>query len=345
MTTNNFFLPATYQVNAKPQRNTNLRSQTATDPYALALTLARQYECQYVIAIGCGDAEQLLALQSELIIIGLEVGDRLLQARQTYPHLLWIDINPDAPISVDLPEVILNDALILSVNLIEQLPDPTHTLALLHQLLQPAKVAILATPQRAADDQGPPAQADQVRLWRHDELQHLLASQSMRPAHCGLTSTQQSIVAVIPGQSLHADSIRDLGTFSAQWLQASDAQRAAAAQLEQHHLDLAQLQAEVNHLDAQGGATAPSLSLLDSAIADINAARYEEAFTTLSKALAQEPENADIVFQMGRLAAICDMHSDAQQLFYQAALRKPELVKDIVSFFQRQIQHARDGTV
>lgn len=345
MTTNNFFLPASYQINSKPQRSSDLHSQSSGDPYALAATLARQYECQYVIAIGCGDVEQLLALQSELIIIGLEYGDKLAQSRQTYPQLLWIDINPDAPIKIDLPEVILNDALILSVNLIEQLVDPSHTLALLHQLLQPAKVAVLSTPQRAADDQGPPAQADQVRLWNNDELQHLLTSLSMRPAHCGLTTTQESIVAVIPGQSLHADSIRDLGTFCAQWLQASDAQRATAAQLEQHHLDLAQLQAEVNHLEAHGASKVTPLSLLDSAIADINSARYEEAFTTLSKALAQEPENADIVFQMGRLAAICDMHNDAQQLFYQATLRKPELVKDIVSFFQRQVQNARDGTL
>ena len=48
---------------------------------------------------------------------------------------------------------------------------------------------------------------------------------------------------------------------------------------------------------------------------------------------------------MGRLAAICDMHNDAQLLFYQAALRNPELVKDIVSFFQRQVQNARNGTL
>jgi hypothetical protein len=345
VTANNFFLPAGYQINAHAQCSRDLHSQSSGDPYALAVTLARQYECQYVIAIGCGDAEQLLALQSELIIIGLESGEKLAQCRQTYPQLLWIDITPDAPISVDLPEVILNDALILSVNLIEQLADPSHVLALLHQLLQQSKVAILTTPQRPADDLGPPSKANQVRLWSADELQHLLASLSMRAAHCGPTTSQQSIVAVVPGQSLHAAAIRDLGTFSALWLQASAEQRAASAQLEQHHLDLAKLQAEVAQLEASGTATAAPVSLLDSAIADINSARYEEAFATLNKALAQEPENADIIFQMGRLAAICDMHNDAQLLFYQAALRNPELVKDIVSFFQRQVQNARNGTL
>ena len=92
-------------------------------------------------------------------------------------------------------------------------------------------------------------------------------------------------------------------------------------------------------------ASASASAMLHSAVININAAHYEEAFTQLNLALAEEPENAEVVFQMGRLAATCNMHDDAKQLFHQAILRKPELVNALIDFYRGQVQDARAGKI
>lgn len=117
--------------------------------------------------------------------------------------------------------------------------------------------------------------------------------------------------------------------------------KAAADQQEQYQLTMAALQKKMRQLDALKDPTAPLPSLLETGIEYIDSAHYEEAFEVLGKALQQEPENAEIVFQMGRLAATCNMHEDARELFYQAGLREPELIKLIVDFYHRQVQNAR----
>lgn len=63
--------------------------------------------------------------------------------------------------------------------------------------------------------------------------------------------------------------------------------------------------------------------------------QYEEAFATLTQALNERPEDPEIIFQMGVLAQVCDMHADATELFYQSAQRAPEMTEKIFDYYRQ----------
>ena len=345
MTAENFFIKPGYQARSQAVLSEINVALKPDDVYALAATLAHQYECQYIIDLGCGRGHQLATLYPQWKIIGLDSASQLQHCRQQYPFGQWLAFDLQAGGVPDIAPQILQNALIINANVIEHLHNPTGIIKLLHQWLVHAKVALLSTPQRQPQDNGPPAQHSQVRQWNAAELVALLDDAGLPVAYCGpIGSAEQlphNMLAILPSQQLSAASINDLGTFCQHWLKATPSQRAAADQRDRHHLELAQLQREVSSMPPLSSQPAPSL--LNTGIAQINSAQYEEAFALLSKALQQEPGNADVVFQLGRLAAICNMHKDAKELFYQASLRKPEVVLEIVDFYIRQVQDARAG--
>jgi len=307
VTAENFFIRPDYQA-----RSQGVGAQTSNDAIwpadlsPLVATLAHQYECTSIVTIG-SHCEQFST---------------------RYPQFQIIDLSIDS--ALDIAPEVLRNALVINANMIEHQADPVDVLRVIQQCLQHAKVALLSTAAREPDDLGPPTQPNRLRQWTPAELAALLSDAGMPAAYCGLTNLHQPLpqtaLAVLPGQSLSAGSVHDLGMFCQHWFQATPQQRAASDAQDSSQLNL----------------MAPS-SPLEAGIEYINAAQYEEAFTELVKALQQEPENADVVFQMGRLAAICNMDEDAKELFYQASLRKPELVKAIVDFYRLQVQNARAG--
>lgn len=351
MTTESFFIKAGYRARTQPEYYADIIDDGAIwqpDVYPLAATLARQYECKYIIDIGCGRAGKLSKLYPEFQIIGLDFGSNLDYCRQHYPFGNWIEVDLEAGNRIDIPKEVLQNAVVINSDVIEHLVNPTQLLSLLRTFLGYAKVALVSTPERdlerGLNDLGPPANPTHMREWNLAELETLLTAAGMRPAFCGLTMSNdrdrelKTSLAILPGVTLNAGSVRDLGNFCEQWLRATPEQRQMGE--DQYTRSLQELEREVGSLRA---AKPAQPSLLEQGIARIEAAQYEGAFEVLNEALQKDPDNADVVFHMGRLAAICNMTEDARELFYQASLRNPELVKDVVDFYTSQVNKARTG--
>lgn len=350
-TSNNFFIKPGYRSRTQPEYYADIHDDgTIWQPevYPLAATLARQYGCHYIIDIGCGRARKLAAQYPEFEIVGLDFGSNLAYCRSQYPFGNWIEVDLENCTGVDIPVEVLRNAVIVNSDVIEHLANPTRLMELIRSYLVNAKVALISTPERDLErglhDMGPPANTTHIREWNLAELDAMLSSAGLRPAYCGLTLSNdrdrqhKTSLAVIPGLTLNASSVHDLGAFCEKWLAATPELREVAQDRYLH--DLAQLEREVGTSNLHI-ITPPSS--VDIAIQHIDAEEYETAFKVLTDALQTEPENAAVVFQLGRLAAICNMTEDAKELFYQATLRKPELTRDVVEFYTHQISKAKIG--
>ena len=355
MTAENFFIKPGYQARTQPEYHTDVHDDGVIwqpEVHSLAAILAHQYECRYIIDIGCGRARKLAALHPEFEIIGLDFGSNLEYCRAQYPFGKWIDVDPEQDMGVEIPPEILRNAVIISSGMIERLVDPTKLMQTIHSYLVHAKVALVATPERDLErgphDMGPPANTAHVREWNLAELETLLSSEGLRPAYCGLTQSNDedklhfTSLAIVPGVALDASGVRDLGAFCEKWLAASPEQRGAAKYLH----ELAQLETEA----AQAKATAQKIlitpSPLEIGTRHIDNGRYDEAFQVLTDVLRAKPENAAIppvLFQLGRLADARKLNDDAKELFYQAAARDVEVVKNVIDFYIDQVARARSG--
>lgn len=85
----------------------------------------------------------------------------------------------------------------------------------------------------------------------------------------------------------------------------------------------------------------PQSALLDIGASKIDAGQHQAAFKTLTSALEADPENAKLVFHLGRLAIACGMMEDAKELFAQAAARSPGMMNAIIDFYHQQLQSVR----
>lgn len=355
MTAENFFIKAGYQARTQPEYHTDVHDDGVIwqpEVHPLAAILAQQYECRYIIDIGCGRARKLAALHPEFEIMGLDSGGNLEYCRAQYSFGKWIDVDLEHGMGVEIPPEILRNAVIISSGVIERLVDPARLLQTIRSYLVHARVALVATPERdlerGPDDMGPPANTAHVREWNLAELETLLGSEELRPVYCGLTRSNDkdkqrfTSLAIVPGLSLDASHVRDLGAFCEQWLAASPEQRRAAKYLHQ----LAQLEMEAEQAKATAQKILATPSPLEIGTRHIDNGRYDEAFQVLTDALRAKPDPAaiaPILFQLGRLAAARQLNDDAKELFYQAAMRDVEVIKDVIDFYIDQVARSRSG--
>ncbi|BEV17738.1 methyltransferase domain-containing protein [Herbaspirillum sp. DW155] len=354
MTAASFFIKPGYQSRTQPEYYADIHDDgTVWQPevYPLAATLARQHGCRYIIDIGCGRARKLSMMYPEFQIIGLDFGSNLEYCRANYPFGNWVEVDLENSDGVQFPPDVLQNAVVISSDVIEHLVNPTPLMALIRSYLLHAKVAVISTPERDLErgyqDMGPPGNPTHIREWNLAELEAMLSNAGLRPAYCGLTISnnremqRKTSLAVVPGVSLNSLAVRDLGVFCERWLAASPEMR--EADNGNYLRDLAQLERMVEQTQVATQPLLAPMTPLEIGMGHIEAARYEEAFKVLTEALKTDGQNPAVVFQLGRLAAICNMNDDAKELFYQAALRAPEVVKDIVDFFQERLTRARAG--
>ncbi|ADJ65887.1 methyltransferase domain-containing protein [Herbaspirillum seropedicae] len=354
MTAASFFIKPGYRARTQPEYYADVHDDgTIWQPevYPLAATLARQYGCRYIIDIGCGRARKLSMMYPEFQIIGMDFGSNLEHCRAQYPFGNWVEVDLENSDGVQFPPEVLQNAVVINSDVIEHLVNPTRLMALIRSYLVHAKVAVISTPERDLErgthDMGPPANPTHIREWNLAELETMLSSEGLRPAYCGLTISndrdmlRKTSLAVVPGLSLNSSAVRELGAFCEKWLAASPEMRDAGNG--QYLQNLAQLEREMASAQSAAQPLLAPMSPLEIGMEHIAAARYEEAFKVLTEALQNDGENPAVVFQLGRLAAICNMPEDAKELFYQAALRAPEIVKDIFDFYQEQLARARAG--
>lgn len=357
MTAENFFIKPGYQARTQPEYYADIHDDGVIwqpEVYPLAATLAYQYECRYIIDIGCGRARKLAALHPEFQIIGLDFGSNLEHCRAQYPFGKWIEVDLEHGAGVDISPEILRNAVIINSDVIEHLVNPTKLMQMIRSYLVHARVALISTPERDLErgthDMGPPANTTHIREWNLAELEMLLSSEGLRPAFCGLTQRNDrdklryTSLAIVPGLSLNASAVRDLGAFCEQWLAASPEQREAAHPKYLQHLG--QVETEVAQAHAAAQRIIAPASPLEIGTRHIDNGQYDEAFQVLTDVLRNKPDNAAIppvLFQLGRLAAARNLNDDAKELFYQATVRDGELVKNVIDFYIDQVARARSG--
>lgn len=354
MTAASFFIKPGYQARTQPEYYPDVHDDGIVwqpEVYPLAATLAFQYDCRYIIDIGCGRARKLAALHPEFEIIGLDFGSNLEHCRAAYPFGKWIEVDLENCEGVELSPEILSNAVIVNSDVIEHLVNPTRLMQLIRSYLVHAKVALISTPERdlerGTQDMGPPANPTHIREWNLVELETMLSREGLRPAYCGLTLSndreqlRKTSLAVIPGLSLNSASVRDLGDFCEKWLAASPEQREAAKP--KYLIELTHLKEQIASASTAAQKIIAPPTPLEIGTRHIDNGQLEEGFQVLSGALRAEPENAAIIFQLGRLAASCNMNDDAKDLFCKAAERDPELIRKIVDFYVEQLARARAG--
>ncbi|MEK6324106.1 MAG: glycosyltransferase family 2 protein [Acidobacteriota bacterium] len=122
------------------------------DIFSFAAFLGDRFDCSYIISIGCGDIEKLEELYPRFNIIGIDVAPNLKEHCERRPSGTRVEWDIQQPGSISLPEEILKRAIIVCINLIEQLIDPTCLLETLKGWLDHAPVCLLASANSGWDD-------------------------------------------------------------------------------------------------------------------------------------------------------------------------------------------------
>jgi hypothetical protein len=187
------------------------------DAYKLAAFLARRYEADTIIDIGCGRARKLMELTA-LRKVGVDFLSNLQHCRQSFPAETWIEADLENAQDLDIDGQVVKRSIIICADVIEHLVDPTNLLMLLQRLAHFACAVIITTPERdlvrGTDDIGPPANPAHAREWSLSEFKSLLQERDLSPAFVGLTinnsknQEKKTILSIIDQSS----SRRDLST-------------------------------------------------------------------------------------------------------------------------------------
>ncbi len=157
--------------------------------YFIAAELARRFGARYVIDVGCGKAYKMSKLYPEFIPIGIDFKSNLVYSKRTYPHLKFINLdmgqkNCTPSIFLQLPVHLIEQAVVLSADVIEHIMDPLRCyMDVLRYMSLHAAALIVSTPDRLLmnNSQGPPHNRHHVREWALSEMEMLLSDQSMLP--------------------------------------------------------------------------------------------------------------------------------------------------------------------
>lgn len=158
------------------------------DVYRLAARLARETGVGRIVDVGCGRGAKLAALTGEFEVVGLDYGDNITYARETYEQGTWLPC--DFSSQVLLPQL-FRDAVVICADVIEHMSDPMPLLASLRNAVTSAAYVLLSTPDRLRlyghDHAGPPDNSAHTREWTHDELTNWLTEEGFPVVWSGWT--------------------------------------------------------------------------------------------------------------------------------------------------------------
>ncbi|ELT90428.1 hypothetical protein CAPTEDRAFT_197444 [Capitella teleta] len=166
--------------------------------YYIIGELARRFEADYIIDIGCGTAHKLAKLQKEFKLIGIDYGANLKEAKEEHPGIQTIRIDLDSEsCQLDLDQDVVRRAVVVSADVIEHLRNPlTCYLKITKSLADRAIAVVLTTPDRrqvasvlkgafTQNLKGPPVNTAHVREWTLEEAQTMLIKQHLTPVYSG----------------------------------------------------------------------------------------------------------------------------------------------------------------
>lgn len=170
-----FFLPQDYYTRTDQVAYDDTPSKLIYQPYVYQLAgyLASRANLRWIIDVGCGSAGKLLLLAQEFSIIGIDSTKGIDMARQTIPTATLIvhDLETGLP---NLPDEILEEALIICSDVIEHLQAPDLLMKGLAKLAKRVPYIVVSTPDRDRArgwlDVGPPANPAHVMEWNGTEF-------------------------------------------------------------------------------------------------------------------------------------------------------------------------------
>ena len=163
------------------------------DVYGLAAQFGKMLGKGYLVDVGCGRGEKLIASTRAfgLTPIGIDFGANLQHCRNAYPGHAWLEDDLEHPREDLVDAEILAASVIVCADVVEHLADPTALVALLRAWLVRAPLALLTTPERdlthGAGHRGPPLNAHHVREWNAGELEGYLSDSGVNVMFMGLT--------------------------------------------------------------------------------------------------------------------------------------------------------------
>jgi 2-polyprenyl-3-methyl-5-hydroxy-6-metoxy-1,4-benzoquinol methylase len=170
------------------------------DVYPFAAELAGQMGCSTIIDIGCGKALKLAKLHAQYparTYVGVDFGQNIAWCKANHPFGTWIEANLEIRNSVLWPPKLMQEALILSSDVIEHLSNPLPLLQMIRGLLQQGgSVFVLSTPDRdrinGTSHCGPPPNPCHVREWNLDELMRLLQLSGLKVIYADFTRSNDA---------------------------------------------------------------------------------------------------------------------------------------------------------
>jgi len=177
MEMNKFFIKDGYQENLTPvyckRSKRSIKNQYQI--YELAFEQNKtSTQFNRIIDIGCGKAEKLIHFFDKYETTGFDYGENINHCKKLYPKRNWTVCNLDQ----ECPTEIFSDTVILCVDVIEHLVDPSMLLNYLSQLSQQNNLIVVSTPERdvarGKREIGPPKRKTHVREWNESEFTQLL---------------------------------------------------------------------------------------------------------------------------------------------------------------------------
>mgnify|MGYP001230964999 CR=1 FL=1 len=178
-----YFIKEGYHTNLEsPDR---LRKYTSVPPdqyqedvYKYAAYLVKQHNLKSVVDCGCGSGYKLVKFIEPVCsdITGLDQDFTIRNCTKRYPQLTWVAEDFSCGrVSIDR-----KFDLVLSIDVIEHLPNPDSLLEILKLLSHPASHIVISTPERdlvhGVENQGPPSNPYHIREWNMRELRSYLES-------------------------------------------------------------------------------------------------------------------------------------------------------------------------
>lgn len=179
------------------------------DVYRQVAELARLLGKSRVVDLGCGTGTKLDDLAG-LEVIGADIGANLDEVRRRHPGGRFVDLDLGAPFDLPVAADELSGCLVMSSDVIEHLPDPSHLLAALGAAVAAGASVVLSTPEReltwGVDHMGPPPNVAHCREWSLDEFVSLVSAEVAVPAaaHLVPSLTRSSSGSAVPSTILVA---------------------------------------------------------------------------------------------------------------------------------------------
>lgn len=175
LTDNKFCIENGYVENLAPKycerKSKSVKNQLFI--YENALKVAKENKFNKIVDLGCGYGDKLMLLFKDFETIGIDYGKNIDFCIKNYPDRKWFHLN----LEDNVPKEIYSNALILCVDVIEHLVNPTVLLEYLSKLAENDNSLVISTPNRALRKEGvkgPPSGKDHVREWTKEEFQNLL---------------------------------------------------------------------------------------------------------------------------------------------------------------------------